>query len=203
MSRDNGFTLLELLIALAIFAVIGAAAYGGLASVLATRQTLATDSAQLQQLQLAFGWLRRDIEQAAPRPVRDSTGAWQPALAGDSHTGTLLTLTRDGRDDPLGLPRSALERLSYRLHNGRLVRLSWPVLDGADASNGQSSVLLRHIDRLRIRFLGTDNRWLDHWPVTSHDPKAPLPRAIELRLTVTGWGTLRRLFLLPEAASLG
>lgn len=202
MNRQRGFTLLELLVALAIFALIGAAAYSGLASVLATRQALAADSARLQQLQLAFGWLRRDIEQAAPRPVRDSTGSEQPALLGNDHDGTVLELTRDGRDNPLNLPRSALERLGYRLQDGRLLRLSWPVLDGAAADAVQTSRLLDQVESLQFRFLDGTGRWLDHWPPASDSPLARLPRAIELQLTVSGWGRLRRLFLLPEGAGL-
>lgn len=201
MSRAGGFTLLELLVALAVFAVIGAAAYSGLDTLLAVRTSLERDHERLRQVQLALLWLQRDTEQLAPRPVRDAFGEPRPVLIGDNRERDRLILTRTGRDNPLDLPRSGLERLGYRVRDGQLLRLSWPVLDRADGSEVQSSLLLDDIRELRLRYLDRAGQWHERWPPpgTPDTDLARLPRALELHLELDDWGELRRLFLLPEA----
>jgi general secretion pathway protein J len=201
MKRAGGFTLLELLVALAIFAVIGAAAYSGLNTLLAVRATLERDHERLRQVQLALLWLRRDAEQLAPRPVRDAFGEPRPALIGDNRARDLLILTRTGRDNPLDLPRSGLERLGYRLRDDQLLRLSWPVLDRAEGSDAQSSLLLDEVRELSLRYLDRSGQWHERWPPpgTPDTALGRLPRALEVRLELSDWGELRRLFLLPEA----
>lgn len=201
MNRTGGFTLLELLVALSIFAIIGAAAYSGLNTLLAVRAALERDHERLRQVQLALLWLRRDTEQLAPRPVRDTFGEPRPALLGDNREPDRLILTRTGRDNPLDLPRSGLERLGYRVQDGQLLRLSWPMLDRADGSEPQSSLLIDEVRELRLRYLDRSGQWYERWPPpgTPDANLGRLPRALELRLELDDWGELRRLFLLPEA----
>ncbi len=197
MNRQCGLTLLELLVAMAVFAVIGATAYSGLDTVLATRAALAERSEQLRRLQLGMEWLRRDLEQLAARPVRDSFGSQQPALVGDTRRPMLLSLTRSGYDNPLATQRAGLQRLSYRWDGDRLLRSTSPVLDGADLDQAPAAELLTGVTAVRLRFLDRQNRWQPRWPVPPAEPdSALLPRAIEIELELDGWGTVRRVFIM-------
>ncbi len=197
MKRQRGLTLLELLVAMAVFAVIGATAYSGLDTVLATRAALAERSEQLRRLQLGMEWLRRDLEQLVARPVRDSFGGVQPALVGDTRGPVLLSLTRSGYANPLATQRSGLQRLRYRWDGDRLLRSTSPVLDGADLDQAPAAELLMGVTAVRIRFLDSQNRWESRWPVPPAEPdSAVLPRAIEVELELDGWGTVRRVFLM-------
>ncbi|MDX1606383.1 MAG: type II secretion system minor pseudopilin GspJ, partial [Candidatus Competibacterales bacterium] len=137
--KQRGLTLLELLVALAVFAVLGAAAYSGLDSVLAARAALERDSERLRALQLGSEWLRRDLEQAVARPVRDTFGQTRPALLLEPGAELSLQLTRGGHPNPLDRNRSDLLRLGYRLREDTLQRLVALVLDGADMTEAASA----------------------------------------------------------------
>ena len=80
---DRGFTLLELLVALAIFSLVSLALFGSLTSMIDTKQHLAADSNKLRELQTAFRIIGRDIEQAIDRPIR---ATYQPELPAMSWT---------------------------------------------------------------------------------------------------------------------
>lgn len=189
-----GFTLLELLVALAVFAIMGAAAYSGLDSVLQTRAAIAAESDRLSELQMAFALLERDIEQAVARPIRDDFGQQQAALIGDSTGSVLLRFTRAGWDNPLRQARANLQRLDYRLEDSQLSRGFWGSLDRGDASAMQSTVLLRDVDTVRMRFLDDADRWQTDWPVRGDTPLVLLPRAVEVTLVLADWGEVTRLF---------
>jgi len=83
LAQEAGFTLLEVVVAVALFAVVSTLAYGGLAAVLRSREQLSEASAQLAQLQLAMQMFERDVRSAVLRPVRDGYGEVLPALMGD------------------------------------------------------------------------------------------------------------------------
>lgn len=198
-SRQYGLTLLELLVAMAVFAVIGATAYSGLDSVLATRAALADNSERLRRIQLGMEWLRRDLEQLAPRPVRDSFGSVRPALEGDTLGPVLLSFTRSGYDNSLAGERAGLQRLRYRLAGDRLLRHADPVLDGADLARAPAATLFDNVAEIRIRFLDGQGRWQQRWPVPpAESDTAQLPRAIEIQLELNDWGRLRRVFLMVD-----
>ena len=78
----RGFALFELLVAVAIFAIMGVIAYRSLAAVTSTRAAIAAEAARLGDAQFAIALLERDLRQAAVRPVRDGFGQPQPALQG-------------------------------------------------------------------------------------------------------------------------
>jgi general secretion pathway protein J len=197
-SVQYGFTLLELLVALAVFAIMATAAYSGLQSVLRVRVAVETESRRLTELQMAFHFLERDLAQTVNRGVRDEYGQFRPALEGNSVTGALITFTRAGWDNPLDRPRATLQRLSYRLREGFLVRAHWNALDRGGFSKPREISLLSGVDEIQIRFLDEQNDWRAIWPPPVVD-QAPtdLPRALELSVTLSDWGEITRLFRLP------
>jgi general secretion pathway protein J len=196
--HTRGFTLIELLVALLIFAIFAAIAYGGLDQVLTAKARTTRESERLADLQTAFTWIARDIEQAVDRPIRDAYGDPAEAMIGG---GTSLELTRAGWRNPAGLTRSNLQRVAYTLDDGRLRRGYWRVLDRAPDSEAHESVLLNDVQEMELRFLDEQGQWQPAWPVTNAaGDVVPMPRAVELSLEIDGWGRITRLFQIPDGA---
>lgn len=205
MKRARGFTLLELLVALSIFTVMAAMAYGGLSSVIEARSQVDAALERNQRLQQTIFRLQSDLGQTAARGIRDEFGDARPALASDADTA--LAFTRQGWRNPLDEPRSHLQRVQYRLDGeNRLVRNHWRVLDRAQDSVPVETILLEDVERLEWRFLDPAREWRDRWPpLAAGGPpgNAPgpeyntLPIAVELRLTTENHGEIRQLFAIP------
>jgi general secretion pathway protein J len=194
--RHAGFTLLELLVALSIFALLAAMAYGGLNTVLRERQLTEQQAVRLAQLQRTFLWLSRDLEQAINRPIRDEYGDRQPALLGVEFGRYRLELTRGGWRNPAGRARSGLQRVAYGLRDGELVRVYWNVLDRAQDSEPFETALLDGIDKLELRFLDDKQQWRDTWPVTTTGSQSvnSILIAVEVTLETETEGRIMRLF---------
>ena len=192
---SQGFTLLELLVALAIFAVVSMLAYGGLSSALTARQQVLQSLDRTTALQKAFVRLRNDLQQLRARPSRDPYGEAQPALA--LLADGAVEFTRSGWRNPLAQPRSALERVTYRLDaDGRLMRTSWRAVDRAQNAPVSEAVVLDQVEDLRWRFL-EGNEWREAWPPPAAAGTVPLdavPRAVEVALVLKDLGEVRLLF---------
>ena len=200
--RARGFSLIELLVALAVFAALAAAAYGGLAQIAQTRSALARQQDRFAQVVRAVSMLERDLRQAISRPVRGrGREDYLPALAG---SGDRIELTRLGFANPLAEPRSNLERVAYAVDARKLVRGRYLALDREPDASPATTSVLDDTEALSLRYLGADGAWRDSWPPS--DPPANmqtvelLPRAIELRISTGDMGELRRVVELPSAA---
>lgn len=203
MKKHCGFTLLELLVAIGIFALLAAMAYGGLNLILKEREATDKHAARLAQLQRTFLWLGRDIEQTLNRPIRDEYGDKQPALTGVEVGRYQLELTRAGWRNPAGRTRSNLQRVAYGIQDEKLVRAYWNVLDRAQDSQPLETELLDGVIRMELRFLtlqtGNKKEWVDSWPSSelgiqsSVDP----PHAVEVTLETEAEGRITRLFRVP------
>jgi len=197
--QQAGFTLLELLVALGIFALLAAMAYSGLNSVMTARQVTTQHAERLSQLQMAFLWLGRDIEQAIDRPIRNEYAEVRPAMLGVETGRYQLELTRTGWRNPAGRARSNLQRVAYGLRDGNLLRVYWNVLDRAQDSKPLESVLLEGVDKLELRFLNDKNAWQNSWPSSQLGgvASATPPRAVEVTLETKAEGRITRLFRVP------
>jgi len=198
---QRGFTLLELVVAMSIFAVLAIMAYGGLDQVLRARDVSERVMNRVTELQMAWSLIERDLEQAMPRPIRDGFGDPQPALIGGGDT--LVELTRGGWPNPLRRPRGTMQRVAYALDGDTLQRWSWNVLDRAQDSEARKTDLIEKVESAELRFRDQDGEWGAQWPpsttTTSAQVAVPLlPSAIEMALEIEGIGRITRLFLVSE-----
>jgi general secretion pathway protein J len=196
--RIAGFTLLELLVAVSIFAVIGAMAYGGLRNVMDQQQQTGQHSDRLKALQLAYRILQRDLEQILDRPVRNEFGDSVEALVGGSGFNG-VEFSRAGYPNPAGFVRSEIQRVAYIPDQDRLLRRSWRVLDRAQDSQPDEQVLAEHVVEFAMRFLDANREWQDNWPplAAQGSGTAGLPLAIEVKLELEDIGVLSWLFRVP------
>jgi general secretion pathway protein J len=200
LERVRGFTLLELVVAMAIFAIMSAIAYSGLNNVLLARNQTDAHAQQLRQLQLAMNWFARDIEQAVDRGVRDEYGEVLPPVVGNDFEGYLIELTRGGWRNPVNHARSHLQRVAYAVRDEKLLRAYWRVLDRAEDSKAYEQTLLEGVTGVEIRYLGLDNEWKTSWPALSSqslgavNQNSPLmPRAMEINVETKQFGKITRL----------
>ena len=190
--RRHGFTLLEMLIALGVFAVIGVMSSQILSGIIDLSDTVRDRSEELAELQRAMFIISRDIEQMTRRPVRDAFGDSTAAiLIGEP----LIEFTRHGWQNPLRLPRSELQRVAYTVADGDLVRQFWPLLDRGPDTEPIDQVLLRGV--ADVEFLAHASRGDEfrYWPVAVNaDDDENALEAIELRLDHAVYGRLDRLW---------
>ncbi len=196
--RQRGFTLLELLIASIIFAIMAIMAYGGLSNVMDNSKASQTALKRLQQIQQSVSILNRDFLQIIPRAIRDEYGNKQPALIASSSNDYLIEFTRGGRVNPANLLRSTLLRVAYRLEDEKLIRLQWPKLDNAPGVKVKETILIDNIENATLRFLNQNAEWMDQWPPlnssTNDNKNVPELIAIEIILQLNDWGEIRRLY---------
>ncbi|MBZ9782290.1 prepilin-type N-terminal cleavage/methylation domain-containing protein [Pseudomonas sp. REP124] len=109
-NEQRGFTLLELVIALAIFALLGLASWTLFDGVVRVQQGTQSHDRELRSLQRAVALIERDLLHITEQPImlEQSRAQWQ----------------RGNWRNPLDQPRSERQSLSYTLDNGVLWRES-------------------------------------------------------------------------------
>ena len=193
----HAFTLIEMLVSLAIFAILAALAYGALSQTLDSTELLNERMDRLQAIQRTMRLLSEDLQQLSPRPIRDELGdGFGPALDTDFQSGFLLELTHGGWSNPIVLPRGTLQRSAYRIEDDELIRSHWTVLDRTLANEPLNVTLLGGVESVLFRFLQANGEWTEQWPPVNRPGvlgARDRPRAVELILTLTGEGEISRL----------
>lgn len=196
--HKTGFTLIEVLVSLAIFALMSVLAYQALGSSMSNAQVLGDRMDRLRLIQQTMQFVGRDLVQAAPRPVRNAlTEGSRPALLVSPGSEFALELTHTGWPNPAGLPRGTMQRSAYRLEDGSLVRLHWNALDVPLSSEPVATVLLEDVESLYFRFSVGDGQWSEQWPPLGTGGPSALnlrPTLVEVVLTLPDEGELRRFF---------
>ena len=190
-SAEQGFTLVELMVSLLIFSLLAAAGVGLLAFSVRAQQAGAAKLADIARLNQLGSALSADFAQVRARPTRNEAGDPVPLFFGASDSGTtpMLRLVRAGWTNVDSAPRPSEQKVEYRLDKGSLVRVAYPMLDGA--APGPVAAILTDVAaiKLRYRYAGA---WSDQWNGT---PDRPLPDAVELTVTRTGGTAFREMFL--------
>jgi general secretion pathway protein J len=200
-ARNRGFTLMELLVAIAIFAIVGALALTGYTQLQRQSEIVEQRLARTRDVQRAVQMLGTDIEQIEPRPIREPIGETVlPAVSAGLDPSYALSLTRAGYSNTAGLQRPTVQRVGYRLENGELWRDTWPVLDRTIAVEAVQRKLLTGVRSVTFRFMDSARNWQDRWPAVQTPDLAGArlrPAAVEVVIELEDWGEIRRLFEVP------
>ena len=192
--QQAAFTLLEVLLALVIFASLSLGAYQVLQGVMANDALTKVKGERLADLQRVFSLLERDFSQMVARPMRlngeSSKVVIQAARFQMESDDWSIAFVRAGWFNPgAQLPRSQLQQVGYRLREGQLERLSYLYVDPVIGTEPAVTPLLDKVKGFSLRFY-SGSVWLNEW---SNSQK--LPNAIEVTVELEDFGAIRRLFL--------
>lgn len=197
-SSSRAFTLVEVLVAMAIFAFLSVLTFQTIDGSIRNIEVLDGRMQRLQDIQRTMRFLSRDITQAVPRPVRNPLDdSYRPAFSVATSGEFALEVTHGGWPNPAGTPRSTLQRSAWRIEDGQLIRVHWNVLDPTLANDPNVTVMLENIESLQFRFDLGNGQWTEQWPPQiSNGPamQSARPRLVEVVLTLPDEGELRRFF---------
>lgn len=191
MTNERGFTLVEILVALSIFAAIAAMGVGLLRGSVDTQDAVQARLKVMGGVNRVRALMANDLAQAVQRPTRGPSGEPVPAFIG-SATG--FAFVHGGAAALDGAPRPSVERVGYALVGGEWRRAVQPMLDGAGLNDGDR--LIGEVDAVAVRYRDEKGNWSESW---TSDPGDRLPRAVEVRLTRRGRAPLVMLFLTAPA----
>ena len=195
--HHRGFTLLEILVAVAILAIMSVMAYRGVSEARVSVENAGGHMDRLREVQRAMYLLTNDFRTLAPRPVREMIGdGLRPALRRDPTAVTVVELSHAGWPNGAGTPRGTVQRVSYRLEERTLIRDYWTVTDPTLANVPVSRKLLTQVDRIEIRYMNSGREGVMQWP----DPGSTgdlgfraRPMAVEISIVLVDYGELRRV----------
>jgi general secretion pathway protein J len=191
MTRNNGFTLVEMMVALLIFGMLAAAGVS-LLTFSVRAQASATERLDRVSDDQRFSLLlAADLAQAVPRATRDQLGANQRAFVGTNGVGPdpVLRYVRSGWSNPDSAPRASVQRVEIALVEGRLERRTYAMADGSSA--GTATVLANDVESLRLRYRDKGD-WKEAWDAAG---ATAMPRAVEMVIKRRGEPALLMAFL--------
>lgn len=193
--RTHGFTLIEIMVAMAVFGMMSVIAWGALGNSLTNVDLLTERMNRLQAIQRTMRFLSSDLMQATPRSVRNEVGDSRlPAMLSSAAGNFAIEFTHGGWRNPAGLPRSTLQRTAYRLEDDELIRYHWRVLDRTYANEPIATVLLDNVESLLFLFYTDNGESTDVWPPQGGPATLRMrPRAVEILLTLPDEGEVTRL----------
>lgn len=188
--RPDGFTLIELLAALLILSALALMSYRGLGAVLDAREHVTKETDKWRRVASFFARFERDVQLAAPRPVRSASStapAWRgiPGATLEPRLEFSRFASAEGMDSP--------RRLAYSLNERQEVELwLWPALDIAPGTLPARYTVLTGVTAFELHYLDSKLAWVDAWPNSAADP--PIPQAVRLRLALVSGEEVERVF---------
>lgn len=194
MKSSRAFTLIELLTALFILALLALLSYRGLGAVLEARDRVREEAGKWQRVAAFFARFERDVRLAAARPVRNVLGtapAWRggPAATPEPRLEFSRFAAAEGVDAP--------QRLAYHLNGQQEIELwLWPGLDPPPGAVPARYPVLRGVAKLELHYLTPRLAWTDTWPEQAFD--SALPQAVRVRIVLTTNEEIVRIFALKS-----
>jgi general secretion pathway protein J len=194
LTRQQGFTLFEMVIAVSIFALMGVVAFGGLSQMTRTGESVADANNRLSDLQFAVVYLNRDWTQVSTRTIRNQYGDEESNIVIEEN---VITFTRSGWSNLLAQPRSSLQRVQYLLVDNKLVRRHWRSLDQAVGEEPIQIVLLNNVESFEVEFQNAAGQPIELWPIAPGTTDST-PILLAFRLELPDMGEITRLLEVPR-----
>ena len=190
LKRALGFTLIEIMVAVGIFAVIASIVGPALFQFLDIRERATAKQDQLEGLQKSFLFLANDLRYASNRLGKDQYG--EPAndtiTVGDDSLIELTATYPDLNLGGLGVPR----RVRWILNDGVLQRIQSPVMDPDGDTRAFKQSLMNGVRKVEIELSivedGRDNT-SKKWDETTR-----LPDKVAITLTLENKAEYHRVF---------
>lgn len=200
MHKYRGFTLIEILIALVVFAILAGITSSAMYYAFNTKARVNQQADRLNMLQLAVILLERDTTQAISRSIRGNEMHQFSAFIGQSQ---YFEFTRLGIENPYSQEkRSNMQRIAYVCRDNQLIRRRWPVLDTTNRDRYEDKVILDNLTACRFAYLNQSLQVLPEWrenALQQNQRAEPLPKAVQLNMTLRDWDKMSLLFTIPEA----
>lgn len=196
-TAERGFSLIEMLVALFIFALLSTASVAALAMTLDAKENLGEASDYLGEFAIARSLLRSDVGQLSRRGVKDVYGTPQNASfwGGDAdEDGTFLRFSRRGWQNYSAAPRASLQYVEYAWVGTRIVRRSRSYLDPTPDTPIFEQTILSGVRDVRVSFF-VNGLWQTSWAAAPRAvPGGGLPKVVAIEIETTRFGVVRQLF---------
>ena len=195
-AHSRGFTLLEMLLAIAIFSVISLSTWQMFKGIIQAKEMVTSRNQTMAELDQALLIMDRDFRQIADRGTQvdgqvSNTSLYSDSSMADSDDEAIALVRYGWANAGQQLPRSTLQRVIYRLKDNRLERQFFYVLDPVSLVDPPvTQVLLSGVDRLQFRFF-YGGQWQEELP-----DGGEFPQGIAIAVTPKGLGTIERRYLL-------
>lgn len=188
-SNHKGFTLLEVLVSIAIFSMLAIISYTTLDTYIDQRERLTEHYGKLERLQRVFILLERDIQFMVNRKRRNGSDIEAAILSKNQDMLLTLTVTQPDFDNQTG---ASLKRVQWRLEDKEMVRASWQILDHDGQVEPSEFVVSDEVDKIELDYLYYDkSQGIDK---TSSLKDDAFPDGIEINLWLESGEQYRRVF---------
>ena len=193
----RGFTLIELMVAVVIFAIISVVSYRIISSLVTTKQVAGAAQEKWGNLSLTMSNLGNSFNRTIPLLVRDQDGNILPAIYGKPKLNGVydsqleLSLSGYVGDEVLG--NSPPKRIGYRFYSGSLYLVSWPALNRVVTTQPEIDLLADNVQTFVVTYLYPDSEWRDSWPPIGGDP-ASVPKGVKLSFSLKSGESLERVW---------
>lgn len=200
MKFKEGYTLLEVLVALTVFAILSTITASAMYHAFNTRTRVNVQANLLNTAQIAMVLLMRDTTQIIDRHILGNEMHQFPPFIGER---MYLEFTRGGSVNPTGNERrSTLKRVAYLCEGKKLIRRSWEYLDIPSRKNYRNKILLDNLEKCSFAYISNSRQVLTEWrpyAIQQTQKNETLPIAIQFTLTLSEWGNMSALFIIPGA----
>jgi len=206
----RGLTLIEVLIAAFILAIIGTISYQSLSATIKSKEVIEDNLQKIAKIDRTWLLIETDLRNVLSHVTQQSFGPGtsediQPMVL-ENNSEYWMTLLRGGHANPMGFLRTELIRVGYRVQEETLWRDVWYNLGSVDVAQARQQKVIDNVEALEVRILSSEANsfsagpWIDRWPQPGGKKEVLLPTAIEVKLQLKDQVEIARVFSLVKGA---